>query len=169
MLVGHRCDGVGPATCQVVLGRMTHQPPAAGPYHDERGGGDAGKQRSAVLHRQVEALGLDYVTPFRIITPEPRFGGATQDGLQIDPFLMQSGNDWRSQANAMIRRRKRDPAAIKTFAFPVNYQVEQVTLAESCRRVGRNPVRNRIKDMFEGHPSADFGDPYGRLSGRVEQ
>ena len=41
---------------------------------------------------QNEALALDYVIPFRVITPEPRAGGAMQDGLQVDPFMMENGD-----------------------------------------------------------------------------
>ena len=63
-----------------------------------------------VLRRQNEALALDYVVPFRIITPEPAAGGRLMDGRQLAPFMAMDGNDFRAQAMRMIRACKRDPA-----------------------------------------------------------
>lgn len=79
-----------------------------------------------VLRRFNEAIALDYVIPFRILTPAMRTGGGGGSGGAMqtaDPLLAFNMSDFRSQAMAMIRRRRRDPAAMQVFPFPVQYQV----------------------------------------------
>lgn len=75
-----------------------------------------------VLRRFNEAIALDYVIPFRIITPAPA-QGKSGGGLPIDPMSMYNGSDFRTQVNAMIRRRRRDPASLNVLPFPVNFQM----------------------------------------------
>lgn len=75
-----------------------------------------------VLRRYNEALALDYVIPFRVITPAPA-QGKTASGMATDPLLMYSGGDFRGQVAAMINRRRRDPAAMQVLPFPVNFQM----------------------------------------------
>jgi hypothetical protein len=75
-----------------------------------------------VLRRFNEAIALDYVIPFRVITPAPaqnRSGG----GNSIDPLNHMNGSDFGSQIRNMIRRRRRDPASIQSLPFPVNFQM----------------------------------------------
>lgn len=78
-----------------------------------------------VLHRQVEAIALDYVIPFRLITPGSRQGGGGGGvgGMTLDPLLMYNGGDFKGQIQSMIRRRRRDPASWQVLPFPVNYQM----------------------------------------------
>lgn len=83
-----------------------------------------------VLRRFNEAIALDYVIPFRIITPAPAqgkskggSGSGSSGGFPIDPMSMFSGVDFRAQVNQMIRRRRRDPAAMQVLPFPVNFQM----------------------------------------------
>jgi hypothetical protein len=76
-----------------------------------------------VLHRFNEAIALDYVIPFRIITPQPRQGAGGPSGGAMDPLMTYDGGDFRNQALQMIRRRRRDPASIQVFPFPVNFQM----------------------------------------------
>jgi hypothetical protein len=75
-----------------------------------------------VLRRFNEAIALDYVVPFRIITPAPATG-KTGGGLPIDPLSMYNGSDFRGQVTSMIRRRRRDPASLQILPFPVNFQM----------------------------------------------
>lgn len=72
-----------------------------------------------VLHRYNEAIALDYVIPFRLITPAPR-GGSTP-GSQ-DPLLSANMGDFMGQVRNIIRRRRRDPAEWHTLPFAVEYQ-----------------------------------------------
>lgn len=75
-----------------------------------------------VLRRYNEAIALDYVVPFRVITPPPP-SGRTGGGLPIDPMTLYNGADFRAQVMSMIRRRRRDPAALQVLPFPVNFQM----------------------------------------------
>lgn len=72
-----------------------------------------------VLKRYNEAIALDYVIPFRLITPASRSGGS---GPSSDPLLSVDMGDFMSQVRAMLRRRRRDPAAWHTLGYPVEYQ-----------------------------------------------
>lgn len=70
-----------------------------------------------VLHRFNEAIALDYVIPFRLITPAP---GDRSTGA--DPILNQDLGGFVGQVMNMIRRRRRDPASWHALPFPVQYQ-----------------------------------------------
>jgi hypothetical protein len=78
-----------------------------------------------VLRRFNEAIALDYVIPFRIITPAPAQGKAGSSGgaMPIDPLSLYHGGDFRAQVQGMIRRRKYDPAGLQVLPFPVNFQM----------------------------------------------
>lgn len=72
-----------------------------------------------VLHRYNEAIALDYVIPFRLITPAPRSGGSMESS---DPLMSLNMGDFSSQVHGMLRQHRRDPASYHTLPFPVEYQ-----------------------------------------------
>lgn len=71
-----------------------------------------------ILHRYNEAVALDYVIPFRVITPAPRGG----DGQSGDPVHTINLSSFSSRVQGMIRARRTDPARWNVLPFPVNYQ-----------------------------------------------
>lgn len=71
-----------------------------------------------VLHRYNEAIALDYVIPFRLITPAPGPGG---DDAR-DALLNLNMGGYMSQVQRMLAQRRRDPASWHTLPFPVQYQ-----------------------------------------------
>jgi hypothetical protein len=71
-----------------------------------------------VLHRYNEAIVLDYVVPFRVITPMPRGG----DGQSADPVHTINLASFSSRVQAMLRARRVDPARWNVLPFPVQYQ-----------------------------------------------
>lgn len=75
-----------------------------------------------VLHRFNEAIGLDYIIPFRVLTPEPRPGGAGGGGEMSDPLFTADLGGFTGQVNAMLRQRRRDPTMWFTLPFPLRYQ-----------------------------------------------
>lgn len=76
-----------------------------------------------VLRRYNEAIALDYVIPFRLITPEARSGGAMGGTATQDPMAIYNAGDFRSQVRQMLNKRRRDPASWQMLPFPVNYQM----------------------------------------------
>jgi len=80
-----------------------------------------------VLRRYNEAIALDYVIPFRLITPMPRpgAGGGGGGGAMPNQDLLQSfhGGDFAAQVKSMLRKRRRDPATWQVLPFPVQYQM----------------------------------------------
>lgn len=73
----------------------------------------------AVLHRYNEAIALDYVIPFRVLTPMPR--PSAQGGAE-DPVLSLNMGSFVSRVAGMIRRRRQDPARWNILPFPIQYQ-----------------------------------------------
>jgi hypothetical protein len=71
-----------------------------------------------ILHRYNEAIALDYVIPFRVITPAPRGG----DAQSSDPVHTINLSNFTARVQSMLRARRTDPARWNVLPFPVNYQ-----------------------------------------------
>lgn len=71
-----------------------------------------------ILHRYNEAIALDYIIPFRVITPAPRGG----DQQSSDPVHTINLSSFSSRVQSMLRARRTDPARWNVLPFPVNYQ-----------------------------------------------
>ena len=71
-----------------------------------------------VLMRYNEAIVLDYVVPFRVVTPAPR-GGDAQSGVPVHTINLAS---FTSRVQQMLRARRVYPARWNVLPFPVNYQ-----------------------------------------------
>ena len=72
-----------------------------------------------VLHRYNEAIALDYVIPFRLITPAMRSGSK---GTSTDVLLSANMGDSMAQIRRMLGQRRRNPTGWHTLGFPVEYQ-----------------------------------------------
>lgn len=70
-----------------------------------------------VLKRYNEAIGLDYIIPFRVITPGKGSGSG-----EADPLYHMNIGSFLSKVMSMIRRHRRDPAQWNALPFPVEYQ-----------------------------------------------
>ena len=71
-----------------------------------------------ILMRYNEAIALDYVVPFRVITPAPKGG----DPASGDPVHSINLSSFSSRVQQMLRARRSDPARWNVLPFPVNYQ-----------------------------------------------
>jgi len=69
-----------------------------------------------VLHRYNESIALDYVIPFRVVTPVQASGTVTSD-----PLARGSMQSFQSRMQAMFRKRRRDPASWFTMPYPIQY------------------------------------------------
>lgn len=74
-----------------------------------------------VLRRYNEAIALDYVIPFRLITPSERGGSATAGSRDL--LLSSDAGDFMAQVRSMIRRRRRNPSEWFTLPFSVDYKI----------------------------------------------
>ena len=68
-----------------------------------------------VLKRYNEALALDYVVPFRVVTPQSQ-------GKDTDPLLNLNLSDFNNRVTQMLRDHRRDPAGWNMLPFPIQYQ-----------------------------------------------
>lgn len=68
-----------------------------------------------VLKRYNEALALDYVIPFRVLTPATR----SKEG---DPLLNMNVSNFAANVQRMLKQHRRDPASWHTLPFPLEYQ-----------------------------------------------
>lgn len=71
-----------------------------------------------ILHRYNEAIALDYVVPFRVLTPMPRGG----DAASSDPVHSINLSSFSSRVQAMVRARRTDPARWNVLPFPIDYK-----------------------------------------------
>lgn len=69
-----------------------------------------------VYRKLDEAIGLDYMTPFRLFSPAVDLVNAKEAMGTI------IGGRWRSEVAKMISNRRRDKFAIHSVPFPINYQ-----------------------------------------------
>jgi hypothetical protein len=69
------------------------------------------------LHRYNEAIGLDYIIPFRVITPGKNSGSG-----EADPLYHTNIGSFLARVMGMIRRNRRDPGQWNALPFPVEYQ-----------------------------------------------
>lgn len=70
-----------------------------------------------VLKRYNEAIALDYIIPFRVITPAP---GSSREA---DPLLHMNLASFNNKVLSMFRMHRRDPTMIHALPFPVNMQM----------------------------------------------
>jgi len=68
-----------------------------------------------VLRKIDEAVGLDYMLPFRMFHPVP-------SAQASDPMNYMLMNRWGSEIREVIKRRRLDPFAMHALPFPVSYQ-----------------------------------------------
>ena len=73
-----------------------------------------------VLRRYNEAIALDYVIPFRLITPAE---GKGQTSGSRDMLLSVNAGDFMSETRRMIKDRRRNPAGWHTLPYPVDYKI----------------------------------------------
>lgn len=76
-----------------------------------------------VLRRFNEAIALDYVIPFRLITPQVRSSSSAAGGMAMDPLMVWNGGEFRNNVLRMIRGRRKDPAQWNVLPFPVEYHM----------------------------------------------
>jgi hypothetical protein len=68
------------------------------------------------VYRKIdEAVGLDYLMPFRLFTPNI----SDNIGSNVQNLLM---SQWTSKISSMIKARRADPFAMHAMPFPVTYQ-----------------------------------------------
>ena len=106
-----------------------------------------------VLHRYNEAIALDYVVPFRVLTPMPR-GGPSEFG---DPALTQDLGGFAARVNGMLKKRRKDPAGWNVLPFPIQYQAlggDATQLAPyQLIEMGRDDLLNAVGvpvEMYKG-------------------
>lgn len=73
-----------------------------------------------VLHRYNEAIALDYVIPFRVITPAPNSSSNPEAG---DPLMNMDLGGFSGEVRNMLRKRRRDPAGWNFLSHPIQYQM----------------------------------------------
>lgn len=76
-----------------------------------------------VLHRQQEAIGIDWIVPWRVITPAPRQGSSTAGGMGLEPYMSHDSGNTQRWIRGMIEQRRRDPTAIGVSPTPLQFQV----------------------------------------------
>lgn len=71
-----------------------------------------------VLKRYNEALALDYIVPWRVVSP----GRPPGPQGKVDPLLNANLGDFSARIKSMIAEHRRDPLAMHSVPFPIEYQ-----------------------------------------------
>jgi hypothetical protein len=69
-----------------------------------------------VMRRYNEALALDYIVPWRLITP------GQSASREADPLIHQNLSNFSNRIERMVKRHRQDPADVNVLPFPVEYQ-----------------------------------------------
>lgn len=72
-----------------------------------------------LFHRHNEAFALDYVMPFRVVSP----ASAGKGGATMEPGMAHNIGQFVSDFNRLNRRRRFEPTNWHAFPYPINYQV----------------------------------------------
>ena len=89
------------------------------------------------LKRYNEAIAMDYIVPWRIVTPASAGKGGTND-----PIINSSMADFTGRVNRMIAEHRRDPLMIHSMPFPVEYQ----TLSGEARNLAPTDLMTFAQD-----------------------
>lgn len=93
------------------------------------------------VYRKIdEAVGLDYMLPFRLFSPN--FNGATSDS-NVNMLM----SEWNSNISAVIGNRRKDQTAIHALPFPVNYQELG---GQGKALVPKDVIEFQTNDMLDG-------------------
>ena len=72
-----------------------------------------------MLHRYNEAIAMDYVVPFRLLSPD----GPISTGAPGDIMSKHSGGEFSYHMRRLIRSHRIDPAGFQVSPFPIRYQM----------------------------------------------
>lgn len=93
-----------------------------------------------VYRRIDEAIGMDYMLPFRLLSPS---ASAETGGNMLDMLMSQ----WTGNARQLIANRRKDPYAIHAMPFPVTYQEFG---AQGKQYVPKDLIEYQTNDMLDG-------------------
>jgi hypothetical protein len=106
-----------------------------------------------VLRRIDEAVGLDYLLPFRVFTPEP---SAAASGALYDSLF----STFKSEMTELIARRRANPTAIHAAPFPIALQ--------ELGAGGKNLVSADLVKMHTANLMEEFNIPQEMYSGVMQ-
>ena len=93
------------------------------------------------VYRKIdEAIGLDYMIPFRMFSPN-------LSGQMTDPTVQLILSEWMGNVKQVIQNRRKDPTAMHALPFPVNYQEFG---AQGKQYVPKDLIEFQTNDMLDG-------------------
>lgn len=98
------------------------------------------------VYRKIdEAVGLDYMLPFRVFSPE--LGSNAGDTLN-----QMITSQWKGQVSELIKRRRQDPFAMHAFPWDIKYQEFG---AEGKNLAPKDLIEYQTNDMLDamGYPA----------------
>jgi hypothetical protein len=91
-----------------------------------------------VLKRYNEAIALDYIIPFRVITPTP---GTSREA---DPLLHMNVGNFYSRVMNMFRQHRRDPTTIHALPFSIDLKM----LGADAKNLAPTDLIDKATDEF---------------------
>lgn len=75
-----------------------------------------------VIRRQVQAIGLDFIVPIRLLSPA-NIASRGANGGMVNPALQVKHEDFSRMASTLTARHRMNPAGIHTMQVPVEYRL----------------------------------------------
>ena len=105
-----------------------------------------------LMRRYDEAIAMDYIIPFRVISPSPISNADSQDALTI-----ASMQGFVSAMQAMVERKRKNITDVQIAPYPINYQMlggegKQLSPKDSLQQA-MNELINALgypEDMYTG-------------------
>lgn len=91
-----------------------------------------------VLRRYNEAIALDYIIPFRVITPQP---GSSKES---DPVIHMNLNQFYSRVMTMFNEHRKDPTSLHALPFAINFQM----LGAEGKALAPSDLMDKATDEF---------------------
>lgn len=106
------------------------------------------------VYRKIdESIGLDYMTPFRLFSPN-------LSGQVSDPTTQLILSEWMAHVKQLIANRRKDPNAIHAMPFPASYQEFG---GQGKQYVPKDLIEFQTNDMLDG-----FGYPAELFRGTLQ-
>ena len=112
-----------------------------------------------MLDKYTEAIIVDYLVPFRVLSPPP--GNGNPD---TDPMLQIDMGNWQSQVRQMLARHRRNPTGWNFLPFPMEYQVLGGEAANLAPIEIQQHYENRLLHSM-GIPQEFYTSSFGNISG----
>lgn len=76
-----------------------------------------------MIRKQIQALGIDFIVPMRILTPSTQSSSAGMGGIDLNPNAMLGANEFARIVARLRAAHRSDPTQVHALQVPTDYRV----------------------------------------------